>query len=62
MSKSGFLPIPITFWSGLGTRDFKQNRGNPDEIGIVTQILQSSYQTAALRHCRTFSANAVHFN
>ena len=46
----------------VGTRDFKQNRGNPDEIEIVTQILQSSYQTAALRHCRTFSANAVHYN
>ena len=46
----------------VGTRDFKQNRGNPDEIEIVTQILQSSYQTAALRHCRTFSANTVHFN
>ena len=42
MSKSGFFPIPIAFWSGW---DFKKNRGNPAEIG---KILQSSYQTAAL--------------
>ena len=56
MSKSGFFPIPIAFWSGW---DFKKNRGNPAEIG---KILQSSYQTAALRHCRTFSGNAMHYN
>ena len=56
MSKSGFFPIPIAFWSGW---DFKKNRGNPAEIG---KILQSSYQTATLRHCRTFSGNAMHYN
>ena len=34
-SKSGFFPIPIAYWSGFGI--FKQNRDNPDEIGMVGQ-------------------------
>ena len=33
--KIGIFPIPITYWSGF--RIFKQNRGNPDEIGMVGQ-------------------------
>ena len=36
MSKSGFFPIPIAFWWGFGI--FKQNRGNPDEIRMVTGV------------------------
>ena len=27
------IHIPIVYWSGFGI--FKQNRGNPDEIGMV---------------------------
>ena len=34
-SKSEFFPIPIAYWSGFGI--FKQNRDNPDEIGMVGQ-------------------------
>ena len=33
--KIGSLPIPIAYWSGFGI--FKQNRENPDEIGMVGQ-------------------------
>ena len=31
--KIGIFPIPIAYWSGFGI--FKQNRENPDEIGMV---------------------------
>ena len=35
-SKSGFFPsIPIAYWSGFGID--KQNRDDPDEIGMVGQ-------------------------
>ena len=35
--KIGIFPISIAYWSGLGT--FKQNRGNPNDIGMVGQYL-----------------------
>ena len=33
--KIGIFPIPIAYWSGFGM--FKQNRENPDEIGMIGQ-------------------------
>ena len=31
MSKSGFFPIPIAYWSGFGI--FRQNGENPTKLG-----------------------------
>ena len=55
MSKSGFLPIPITFWSGLGTRDSgfqaksRKSRRDRDSYSNTTEFLPDR-GIAALPH------------
>ena len=47
--KIGIFPIPIACWSGFGI--FNENRGNPDEIGMVGQ----SVGISAIEHTSDIS-------
>ena len=49
-SKSGFFQIPIACWSGFGI--FKQNRDNPDQIGMVGQSHNGNFPMSNIKPSR----------
>ena len=59
--KIGIFPIPIAYWLGFGI--FKQNRKNPDKIGmfghseLVTEIQMNKNHTRAEGHASVFLFN-----
>ena len=57
--KIGIFPVPIAYWSGFGI--FKQNRKNPDEIGMVGQsgssLNKMPYRNNVLISCQVTNNN-----